>query len=161
MPRQNVRRWARAFAYCLSECCGVVLVDQLCLGHVDKVRVAQVLAAIRVGQFHAFDQQVQVGGAVVAQRSEIVTLENIEHLDDVNAAGGRWRRRHDFIAPEGPAYRFAFQCAVVREIRRGNQTAAALHLLHDELCHFTFVEPGAASRRDALEGFGQIRLAKP
>ena len=51
----------------------------------DEIRIAQMATAIRVCELHAFSQQMNGVGAVVAEKSDREAFEKIEYLNQVHA----------------------------------------------------------------------------
>ena len=85
---------------------GVVLAGQV-LGDLDEVLVAEVAGAIAVGAAHGLDQQVQRFGRPAALLLQVEVFEDVEHLDQADAARAGRRRSIDVVAAIGAVDRLA------------------------------------------------------
>src|SRR5450755_254753 len=60
----------------------VCLAEQAFERNIGERGIGDVAIAVREGQLFRFEQNMQVLGALITERAEIVTLKNIEHLQD-------------------------------------------------------------------------------
>ena len=90
---------------------------------------------------------------------EVVALEDVEHLDQRDAAGARRRHRDDLVAAIRAADRRALLRLVLREILLGDQPAVAPHLRGDQSRGLARVEAVAALVADARERTREIGRA--
>ena len=95
----------------------------------------------------------------MSHAGEVETVQDLQHLQDVDAPGGGGRRGDHLEPPERPADRFALQRPVAGEILERDQAAARAHLRDDALCHLTPVERVGPAPGDLFQGPGQVRLA--
>ena len=54
---------------------------------IDAIAVAEIGGAVGIGELHRFDLQVQGGGRAIADPAGGIALQDVEHLDQMNAAG--------------------------------------------------------------------------
>ena len=91
---------------------------------------------------------------------ERVGLEDVEHLQDMNAAGGGRCRRDNLEVAEGASDRRALQHAVVGQILFSDQSVIGRHVAGDQcggLARIKAIGPFVANTR---QGACQIRLLK-
>ena len=100
-----------------------------------------------------------VGRAVVPHALEVEALQQVEHLQDVDAAGGGGRGGYHLETLETAAHRFSLQRAVVGQVLLADQAAAALHLGDDALGNRPLIKALVAALGDLAQGPGQFRLA--
>ena len=144
----------------LAARCGVVLADQRLDGNHGLVRVTEIAAAIGVGELHALYHPVQVGGAIVPIGLERIGLEDVEHLQNMNAAGrGRCRRDNLEIA-KGASHWWALEHAVAGKILSGDQPIVGRHVAGNEFGGFACVKTVSPFVTDTRQGARQIRLLK-
>ena len=93
--------------------------------HLDDVGVAEEPGAVRVSALHRFGHQEQ--RLRIALVREIVAFEDVEHLDQHDAARGGRRHRDDVVAAIGAAHGRAFDRAIILEIVGGHDAAGGLH----------------------------------
>ena len=137
---------------------GVLLVREHRHRHVEEVRIAQMLGAVRVGAAFGFDQEMRRGGRADAQRLHVVRLQHVEQLHQQHAAG-RWRRHgNDLEAPVGAAHGVAPLGPVSLQVLVANEAVAALHLGDEQIRRSAGVEAVAALVAHALQRRRQVRL---
>ncbi len=102
----------------------------------------------------------QAAGGVVPELGEIVAFEDVQDLDDMNAARRRRRHRDDIVAAIGSAHRLALNRRVGLEVFLGDEPAVPLHLIFDQLGNGPLVEPARALGGNGAERLGEVRLAK-
>ncbi len=120
------------------------------------IGIAEKQRAVGIGAFHRFDQIMQLL-RLVGMR-EVVAFENVEHLDQLDAARRRRRHRDDVIAAIGAAHRRALDGAVVSQIVGGHHAARGLHGRGDFVRDRPLVEGARALARDRLERLREIAL---
>ena len=110
-------------------------------------------------------KKLAVDGFVVTHRTEkglellqIEAFENIEHLDQDRAAGGRRRHRNDPESPITSAERHALFRRVIAQILACDQAAVVLHILGNQLRRFAFVEVARPFLLETSKRVGQFRL---
>ena len=81
----NVGRWRRALADIRAQGGGIRLRQQAGNRHFHGVGIAHESCAVGISAFHRFDHVVQ--GLLAAELGEVVAFENVEHLDQMYAAG--------------------------------------------------------------------------
>ena len=89
---------------------------------------------------------------------QIVAFQNIEHLDQHDAAGRRRRHRDDVIAAISAAHRRALDGAIIFEIVGGHDAAGSLHRRGDLLRDVAVIECLRSALRDGRERGGEIGL---
>ena len=83
----DLRPGARLFIVnLLTQCSGIVLVDQPSDRHLDEIRIAEILRAVGIGGFHRLGKAVDRLCGIGAGSAQVITFENIQNLDDVNPA---------------------------------------------------------------------------
>ena len=127
--------------------------------HIDDVGVAEEPGAVRVGALHRFGHQEQ--RLRIALVREIVAFEDVEHLDQHDAAGGGRRHRDDVVAAIGAAHGRTFDRAIILEIVGGHDAAGGLHRIRDLFRDRPGVERPRPGLGDCFEGVGEIRLHQP
>ena len=98
---------------------------------------------------------------LAAELREIVAFENVEHLDQMHAAGGGRRHRDNVVAAIGPAHRLALDRPIVFHVLGGHDAACLAHGGDDLFRDRTFVESfrsvgGDGTQRDREIGLQQI-----
>ena len=91
---------------------------------------------------------------------EIERLEDVEHLDQRDAAGARRRHRDDLVAAVGAAYRRALLGLVGGEILLRDQPAVGLHVLGDAIGDPALVEGVGAVGGDRAQRLAEIARAR-
>ena len=104
---------------------------------------------------HGFDHQMQRRRIVGPQ---LEAFQHVEHLDQQNAAGRRWRHRYDIVATIGAAQRRTLDRLVVPEVLGRHQSAGGLHGFGDALRNDTFIKCARTAARDRVERARQIGL---
>ena len=135
----------------------IVLVGQLEHRQRAELRIAQELRAIVEGASIGFRDQVDGFSGPASGLRQIEPFENVQRLDQRDAAGGRRRGADDLESSIRAAHRHAILHFVVAQIIERNETAPFLHELGELSRHFSGVE---IIRRfdDALERASQLRL---
>ena len=106
--------------------------------------------AIGEGDPLGLDQQMQIGGGVVAERLQIVALENVEHLERHDALGVG-RQLQDLVAAIRGRERLDPVGMIRSKIRGGDEAAALLKIVGDRLADRPTVERIASAARDLLQ----------
>jgi len=106
--------------------CAVLFVNELSHRNPGEVRVSQELGAVEEGAAEGFQRQVHGLRRAIPQPGEVVAFEDVQNLDQDNAARGRWRCADDFVSAVGPNNRLALFHFVLREVIGGNQAPAFL-----------------------------------
>ena len=120
------------------------------------VGIAEKQRAVGISALHRLDQQMKLL-RLIGMR-QIVAFENVEHLDQFDAARGRRRHRDDVVAAIGAAHRRALDGAVTVEIVGRHYAAGGLHGGGDFVRDRPLVEGARALARDRLERVGEIAL---
>jgi hypothetical protein len=143
----------------LPEVGGVLLRDQPRDRHVlVEIRIAEVARAVRIGALHRLGHQVHGVRGGEAHRREIVAFEQVQHLDQHDAARARRRHRDHLVAAVGAANRRPFLCRVVLQIFARDQAAVGQHLLFEQHRRLALVEAGRPFGRNPLERPCEIGL---
>ena len=101
--------------------------EHLLHGHGGEVGVAEVVGAVHVGAAEGFGDEVDLLRRAVAHLAEVVAGEDVEDLQQHDAAG-RWRRRgDDVVAAIAAGERLAVFDLVGGEVGGGDQSPALLH----------------------------------
>ena len=98
---------------------------------------------------------------MVAQRPQVIGLEDVEGFAQRDPAGARRRRRLDVVAPIGAADRRELAHRIGREVAQIEDAAAGPAGVDDRFGDVALVEGVGAARRDRLEGRGEIGLDQP
>src|SRR6185312_13867443 len=115
--------------------------------------------AIEEGAAVGLRDQVDRGGRVRSRTLEVVAFQDVEQLDENDAARRGRRRADDGEAAVCPRDRLAIEHAVVGEILGGDQSPTLL----DEIGELPRHGPGVEAVRfllDALERARQLRLSE-
>ncbi len=139
----------------------VVLRRQPLGRHVDRVAVAEIFGAVRIGELHRLDHQVKRrrrGGGEILRRE---SLQDVEHLDQMHAARRGRRHGDDVIAPIGAVRRLAQHRAVGFEVAARHPAARLAHRRHDLVGDRAGIEGARAVARDRLERCRQVALHQP
>ena len=118
----------------------------------DEIGVAQVLAAVGIGELHRLGHEVDGLGAARAEKADRIALEDVQDLDDVHAARGWRRHRDDLVAAVVALHRRAHHRLVAPEVVEAQMTAGAPHRGHDLLADRAAVERPLSLLRDQPEG---------
>ena len=140
---------------------GVLLRRQPGDRDLDEVGIAEVARAIEVGAPHRLDLQVQRGCGQQALRLQIEGLEDVEHLDERDAAGARRRHRDDVVAAVGAAHRRALLGLVGGEIVLRDEPAVRLHVVGDAVGNPSLVERVGAAVADRAQRLRQVGQDQP
>src|SRR5689334_16524599 len=135
---------------------GVRLTGQFCDWNVDEIRIAEITCAIDECAAHRLGDIMHVGSGVVAKGFEIISLENVQHLDKCDAAGSRRRHRDYLVTAIRPANRCPLLRFVGRQILQRDQAAVATHVVDDQAGSLAAVESGAALIPYARQRLTQI-----
>ena len=119
-------------------------------------RIAEIGGAVGIGAPHRLDHQVQPRGVVLLV--ELVAFEDVEHLDQHDAARRRRRHRDDLVAAIAAAHRPAHMRAIVLEVVRGHDAAGGLHRGGELLGDRTLVECARPALRDRFQRVGEVAL---
>ena len=145
-------------------CCGVLRVCHLLQGEGVEVGVAEVVAAVHVGSAESFGDDVDLGGAAIfcfcasgSKPGEIVAGEDVENLDEDDAAGGGRRSCDDVVAAVLSFDGLAIFDLVGGEVFGGDEAAAGFFDVGDLVGHRAFVELVGVFG-DADEGGGELGL---
>ena len=128
--------------------------------HFHEIRIAKENRAVGIGALHRLDQVVQ-RLRVAPDLAEIVALQNVEHLDQADAAGGGRRHGDDVVAAVCAAYHPALDGLVGGEIPRGHDAAGLLHSFGDLPRDAAAVESPWPACGDGAQCFGEITLDEP
>ena len=109
----------------------VMLRDEPGDRHVDERGIAGGRAAVGERDLHRFREQVNTVDGAEAERRQVVGLEEVQHLDQVDAAACRRRAAGDLETAIGPEYRRALDRAIAPQIVERDQAAGARHVLDD------------------------------
>src|SRR5258706_11317788 len=117
-----------------------MLVDQLRHRDLAEIGITQEIRAVIHRPPEGLDRQMHRLRRTITEPREIKSFQNIEGLDQCNAAR-RWRwRRDDLVATIGSANRAAILYLVVRKIFRSYQAASLLDCGNKFLGQCTFVK---------------------
>ena len=139
-------------------CLGVLLPEQALERDLHEVGIAQVGSAIREGELHRLGDDVEAGRATRPARAEIEALEDVEHLEQHDAARGRRRKRVDLDPPVRARHRTAFDGSVGRQVGGTHDAAAARHLVGHLPGNLARVEDRRPLLGNGGQGAGEILL---
>jgi hypothetical protein len=98
------------------------------------------------------------GAALRGDRAQIITFQDIEHLDQMHAAGGGRRHRHDLITAIAAAQRRAQHRAVVLQVIERHHATGGAQGGDELLRRGAFVKGARAFACDRFQGGGEIGL---
>jgi len=98
------------------------------------------------------------GGRAEAQRLQVVSLEDVQLLDEGHAARADRRHGNDLVATVRPPHRDPLPRPIGPQVFAVDQPSVRGHLLLDERRGFPLVEPGRAALGDALERAREVGL---
>src|SRR5712692_3441633 len=78
--------------------CTISLINELGHGNLGEIRISEKLSPIEVGPPESFQGQVHRLCRPVSQLGQVVPFQNIEDLNEGDAAGRRWRGADDFVS---------------------------------------------------------------
>src|SRR5260370_14569874 len=116
------RRGGTSHIYLLAQFGGVAFRDQAFERNIDGIAVAEVLGAIRIGELHRLELQMKSGWRTGTDHARGVSLQNVQHLNQVNPAARGRRHRDNLAAPIGSIYLITNDPRVIFEITAGHQT---------------------------------------
>ncbi len=137
---------------------GVAFRDQAFERNIDGIAVAEVLGAIRIGELHRLELQMKSGWRTGTDHARGVSLQNVQHLNQVNPAGRGRRHRDNLVAPIGSIYRITNDRRVIFEITAGHQSASLPDRSHDLIGDRTDIEGARAFASDRFQHFGEFGL---
>jgi hypothetical protein len=124
----------------------------------DAIRVAEPARPVRVGGLHGFGQQVKVIGAAEAEGAKIEAFEDVEDLDEVNAARAGGRHGNDLVAAIDAANGRTQHRLVAGEVVCRHDPAGLSDRGGDALGDRAAIEAVRPPFGDALERCGKVRL---
>ena len=138
---------------------GVVLRRQLRDRHVrHEVGVAQIARAVGERASGGLDDEVGARRRAESHRLQVVALEDVQLLEQADAARADRRHRDDVVAAIGAGERRALLRLIGLQVRPRDEAAVCRHVLLDEGGRLAFVESGRALVGDALQRPGQVGL---
>ena len=141
-----------------SEFPGVLFARQPIARHVVEICISKVFTPICKGEFGNLDKQMNIIGAFRAILPDWKMLENIQHLDNMYAAGARGRHRDDVIATVGAADRVPDNRLIGSERFCVDQTAAFFHFGDDFFRDLATIESVRTVFGNLFERPGKICL---
>src|SRR5262245_34034252 len=153
-PR-HVRLLLAAYLFC--EGARVRLVRETLHRHVDEARVANVAVLVDGGTLHGLRHDTDVLRGVVVELLEREALQDVQHLDEHDAAP-RGPVAGDTVSAIRPPEGRVAHGPPVAEISDVEETAVAAHVLPDGLTDLTLVEDLIAVLGDEAEGLAQIAV---
>ena len=137
---------------------GVRLRDQAVHGDLEERGVAEPFRSIGEDATGRLRHEVDGRRGVVAGVREREALENVQRLDECNAARAHRRHRDDVVAAIGAVQWLAFDGFVGRQIALANESARALHFGVDEIGDGPAIETVGSVLGDQPQRARQIRL---
>ena len=128
-------------------------------GRIER-RVAEIAGPIRESPPHPFGDAVDRGRRPGTVLGEVVSLEDVEHLDERDSARTDGRHADHVIAAVQAGDRGPLLRSVVLEIGFGDEAAVRLHLLCEQPRGLSFVKAAGSILGDAFERVGEIGLAE-
>ena len=98
------------------------------------------------------------GGRIRPQFVNGKTFENVEDLDDVDAAGRGWRHRDDLAASVGATHDLPLDRLVGGEILNGHAATSRGYGCCDPARRLALIESARSLRCDEIEARGEIAL---
>ena len=143
----------------LAQLCCVLLVNEPVYWNRVIVRVTKVSAAVSIGAPHGLYQPMQVSGAIVTMGRQIPALQYIEHLYEMDTAGG-WRRHGiNSISTIAPRYGTTLNNPIFDQIAGCDQPIPPRHFIGNQFGNRTAIESIGTSGGDKLQRGRQISLA--
>src|SRR5262249_14132282 len=105
-----------------------------------------------------FGEEVDGRRRAEALLAQVISLEDVEHLEECRAPGARRRDAQDLVAAVGATDRRAALWLVLAEVLAREDPARPLHLLLDQLGRRPLVEAGRSFDRDPLERPREVSL---
>ena len=136
----------------------VVLRNQGRHRRIDEGGIAEIARAIGVGAFHRLDDQMQRGRGALLHVGHRKAFEDIQRLQQHDAARRRQRHRHDVIAAIVAAHRRADHRLVGFEIVCCHDAAGVGDRLHQLLGDGSFVEAARTLFDDCRQRCREIAL---
>ncbi len=124
--------------------------------HVHHRGVTEEGSSVGVRQSHRLDHEMEAAGVVAGEVR--IAFEDVEHLDQHNAARRRRRHRHDVMAAIAAAQRRALDRAVILQILRRHDAAVGLNGGRDAAGGLALVERAGAVACDRRQRVGEIAL---
>src|SRR5262249_22458531 len=119
---------------------GIRLRQQLLDRHFDECRVCGCRCPIDEVDLLHLSQQMERVRSAKPKRSDVVFLENIEHLDDVEGPRYGRRRADDVVAAIRAAQGIASNCTIAVQILPSNVSARSCHMIHVARAEWTAVK---------------------
>ncbi len=138
---------------------GIFLIEKLRDGELGKIGIAHKLRPIKKRSPERLDREMHGLRRPAFHVREIVSLENVERLDEHGSTGRRRRCADHLISAISPAHRLALLDLIVSQIVGGDQTATLLDGSSQLAGEFPVVEViGTAG--DPLQRVRQVGLAE-
>ena len=132
--------------------------DETVDGHVHEIGIAQEFRAVGVGELHGFGHEMDGVGGVVAEVADGKGFEQVQDLDEVDAAGTGRGHGVDVIPSVGAVDGLADDGAVACKVLHGDETAVRFHGVRDGFGDLAFVKAAGAGTGDGFEAFGKVFL---
>ena len=110
-----------------SPCIRVFFVDQLGYGNTGEIRVSHEVGAVHECPAKSFDYKVNRLRRSILHSGQVVTLQNVQRLDQNRPPGRGGRRTDHFETAIRAANGLALLHFVVRQIVGGDEATALLH----------------------------------
>ena len=151
--------YAVAFARSMSRRRAAVLLrSQAGDRHVHERGIAGRRIPVDEADLERFGEQVNAVDGPESERCDVVAFENVEELDQVDAATGGRRAAGDLVSAIRTAHGHALDRAIGREIVERDDPTLARHVLRDAPSERTAVERRGSVLRDIRQGVGIRRL---
>jgi hypothetical protein len=125
-------------------------------GRRDTRRVAEKFRPVEIATLHRLDQKMRARRVV--HLAELVTLEDVEHLEQHDAPGRRRRHRENVVTAIAAADRRVFDRLVAGKIGARHDAARRLHGAGDVGGDGAVIERGGSVAGDVVERVGKIAL---
>ena len=137
---------------------GIFFRDKTLHRHRDEIRIAQIFAAVGIGEFRGFGEKMERFSRIMTSRLEVEAFEQVENLDQMHASR-RWRRhRDDFMATVLAFDNLPLNGAVGFEISGSPSSARFIDGRHHFLGDWAFIEDAGSAIGDSIQRIGQILL---
>ncbi len=129
--------------------------------HVDERRIGGRGLAVGKGDLQHLGKQVQRVGGAESYAAHVESLQDFQHLHDMDPARGRRRRPDDFVVAVGAVNHCTVDDAIAAEVVHGDEAATPRHVVDERTSEGAVVQETRPFLRDRREGVGVGTLDQP